>query len=71
MEEKFVVLVLGRQPPQTVESKPIHVQAKNTLPRPCNLYRNLRYERGAPLHICGKNRGILQAAEKTGLTRTI
>ena len=71
MKEQFLVLVLGRQPFQTLENKPIHVQAKNMLPRPCNLYRNLRYERGAPVHIYGKTRGILQGAEKTGLTRTI
>ena len=71
MKEQFLVRVLGRQPFQTVENKPIHVQVKNMLPQPCNLCRNLRYERGAPVHICGKNRRILQGAEKTGLTRTI
>ena len=71
VKEHFLVLVLGRRPFQTVENKPIHVHAKNMLPRPCNLYRNLRYERGAPVHIYGKNRGILQGAEKAGLTRTI
>ena len=66
-----MVLVLGRQPFQTLKNKPIHVQAKNMLPRPCNLYRNLRYERGAPVHIYGENRGILQGAEKNGLTRAV
>ena len=65
------MLVLGRQPFPTVENKPIHVQAKNILPRPGDFYRNSRYERGAPVHIYRKNRGILQGAEKTGLTRTI
>ena len=71
MKGQILVLVLGRQPCQTVENVRIHVQAKNMLPRPCNLYRSLRYERGAPVHIYGENRGILQGAEKTGLTRTI
>ena len=71
MKEQVLVLVLGRLPFQTVENKPIHVQAKNMLPRPCNLYRNLRYERGAPVHIYRENRDILQGAERTGLTRTI
>ena len=63
--------VLGRQPFQTVENKPIHVQAKNMLPRPCNLYRNLGYERGAPVHIYGKIVVFCQASKKNGLTRTI
>ena len=71
MQEQFLVLVLGRQHFQTLENKQSHVQAKNMLPQPCNLCRNLRYERGAPVHLYGKNRGILQGAEKTGLTRTI
>ena len=71
VKDQFLVLVLGRQPSQTLENKPIRVQAKNMLPRPCNLYRNLPYERGAPVDIYGRNRGILQGAEKTLLTRTI
>ena len=62
---------MGRQPFPTLENKPIHDQAKNMLPRSCNLYPNLRYERGAPVQIYRKNLGILQGAEKTGLTRTI
>ena len=64
MKWQFLVPVLGREPRQTAGNNAIHVLAKITLARPCNLYRNLRHGRGAPVDMHGKHRGILQGAPK-------
>ena len=62
---QFLVPVLGREPRQTAGNNAIHVLAKDTLTRPCNLYRNSRNERVAAVDMHGKHRGILQGVLKT------
>ena len=61
---QVLVAVLGREPRQTAGNSAMHVLAKNTLTRPCSLYSNSRNERGAPVDMHGKHRGILQDFQK-------
>ena len=64
VKRQVLVAVLGREPSQTAGNSAIHALAKNMLSRPCNLYSNSRNERGAPVDMHGKHRGILQGFPK-------
>ena len=61
---QVLVPVLGRDPRQTAGNTAIRALARNTLTRPCNLYRNSRNERVAAVDMHGKHRGILQGVPK-------
>ena len=56
---------LAREPRQAQGNNAIHVWAKNTPARHCNLHSNLPHERGPPVDVHEETRSILQSAPKT------